>query len=1101
MKKNYLFLLLLCVLFGMHRSMAQCPAGQWPLEITIVPDSYPNETTWNLFSNGTEIAQGTYLSDTVCVDSSSCMRFDIHDSYGDGICCGYGLGSYVITLNGNQVASGGEFATIASHSFNCGPGTICENPLNANLGLNTSPNGQRFFEFTPDSTGIYSFSTCGITTCDTRLWIYNTCQNVDYSGSSNGAMYYNDNNLNCGEQADLEVLLAAGVPYIVRIDYGQNLGNVQTFSCTGSPQTFTAPTSGNFTVEAWGAQGGDDGQTGAKGGYSKGTKYLNAGETLSIYVGGEGANCAAAGGGGWNGGGNAGDVGCSGGGGGASDVRYGGNALGDRILVAGGGGGTGCCGTPAGEGGGLSGINGSGLGGTQNAGGAGQGAGSLGQGGHKSGDGGGGGGGYYGGGASYNDDGGGGGSSYIGGVMNGVTIAGNATMPNLNGGTMTGNTGNGWVRVSWADTACAGNIPFMITYVGAMSSVLPIVKLTTLNTPINNNVKVPVKMEIIDHGLGQLNYSNDTIYSYEGNILAEWQGFTGPGYPKKNYDFDLIDAAGNKIDTSLMGLPAENDWIFKAEYLDNTLLKNSVAYYFSRKMGRYAPRTKHCEIFLDGNYIGVYTLTEKVKRDKDRLDIAKMTSTDTVGSALTGGYIIEMNINGAPAAWNSAYPPINNATSPHAVEFKYVYPKADSILPVQGNYIKTFVDSFENALNGVNFTNDSLGYRAWIDVSTFIDFLIVNEFSMNYDSYGRSTYMYKEKDTDGGKLCIGPPWDYDRAMASPPTSGWVWQNCHPYWPFPFWWSKMYTDSVYRHELACRWFSLRENELSNGNFMAFIDSTANLLYQGPAERNFAIWQSLNGVPYPQQVLNLKLFMYQRLTWIDETLTPFGAELPLVQIPEDTTVCVGITYTAPFNPLYSYNWKPGPETPEITLTNPGPYVLEVSDAFGCERNLPMNVGISAPDTTFNHLHVDAEYVFAGNNGNSSQYLWDFGDQTLWGNGQQVSHVYAVPGIYTVEMNVTDTLGCIGKSSQTLQITEGSIQVGIQPNPFQSNPTVVHNLPSDKAFNFILYDAAGRKLQAYDSPASPFTLETRGMAQGTYWLKCVFEGETITQSLIRL
>jgi hypothetical protein len=101
----------------------------------------------------------------------------------------------------------------------------------------------------------------------------------------------------------------------------------------------------------------------------------------------------------------------------------------------------------------------------------------------------------------------------------------------------------------------------------------------------------------------------------------------------------------------------------------------------------------------------------------------------------------------------------------------------------------------------------------------------------------------------------------------------------------------------------------------------------------------------------------------------------------------------------------------------------------------------------------------------------------------------------------MNVTDTLGCMGKSSQTLQITEGSIQVGIQPNPFQSNPTVVHNLPSDKAFTFILYDAAGRKLQAYDSPASPFTLETRGMAQGTYWLKCVFEGETITQSLIRL
>jgi hypothetical protein len=666
---------------------------------------------------------------------------------------------------------------------------------------------------------------------------------------------------------------------------------------------------------------------------------------------------------------------------------------------------------------------------------------------------------------------------------------------------MTGNTGDGWVKVSWADTACTGNIPFMINYVGAMSSVLPIVKLTTLNNPINNDVKVPVKMEIIDHGLGQLNYANDTVFSYEGTILTEWQGFTGPGYPKKNYDFDLVGPNGNKIDTSLLGMPAENDWIFKAEYLDNTLLKNSVAYYFARKMGRYAPRTEHCEIFLDGNYIGVFTLTEKVKRDKNRVHIAKLTSADSSGSPLTGGYIIEMNINGAPGAWNSAYPPINNATCVLPVEFKYVYPKADSILPIQGNYIKTYVDSFENALNGVNFTNDSLGYRAWIDVSTFIDFLIVNEFSMNYDSYGRSTYMYKDKDSSGGKLCIGPPWDYDRAMDSPPSSGWVWENCHPGWPFPFWWSKLYSDSVYRHELACRWFSLRENELSNGKFMMFIDSVANLLYQGPSERNFATWQTLNGISFSQQVLNLKVFMYQRLTWIDQTLAPFGAELPSVQIPEDTTVCVGITYTAPYNPMYDYNWKPGPETPEITFITPGLYMLEVRDSFGCERRLPMHVEISVPDSTFNPSSNGIQYTCTGTNGTSSQYLWDFGDQTLWENGIQATHVYAEPGIYTVQLIVTDTLGCIGTSSQTLQITQGSIQVGIQPNPFQNDPTVVHNLPIDGAFTFLLYDATGRKLNEYTSPASPFTLDTKRMAHGTYWLKCEFEGKIIAQSLIQL
>ena len=871
----YRILFSLLLLFCTTTLMAQCPAGQWPVGITIVPDDYPGETTWDLYSNGNEVATGNVNGSVVCVDSADCIRFDIHDSYGDGICCGYGLGSYVITLNGTQVASGGEFASTASHSFNCGPGTICENPIPIDTGVTVSPQENIYYSFTPDTTGIYAISTCNLSACDTRIWMYNNCANVDFNGSAAGTLYYNDDNASCGFQADLHPLLTAGIPYIIKI--------------------------------------------------------------------------------------------------------------------------------------GLK-----------------------------------------------------------------------------------------------ANAACATSIPFSITYEGAMTSVLPIVKLTTVNSAINNDVKVPVVMEIIDNGQGQLNSTADTLYSYEGTIMTEWQGFTGPGYPKKNYDFDLVDVNGNKIDTSLLGMPAENDWIFKAEYLDNSLLVNTVTYEFARRMGRYAPRTRLCEIFLDGTYIGVYTLTEKVKRDNNRVDIAKLTSADTAGSALTGGYIIEMNINGDPAAWNSVYPPINSATSPHAVEFKYVYPKADSILPVQANYIKTYVDSFENALNGINYTNDSLGYRKWIDVGTFIDFLIVNEFSMNYDSYGRSTYMYKEKDTDGNKLCIGPPWDYDRAMADDPNSGWVWENTHPYWPFPFWWSKLYSDSVYRHELACRWFSLRENVLKTPRFMAFIDSVSAPLFQGPADRNFAVWQTLGASTYLAQVQNMKVFLYKRLTWIDNELAPFGAVLPDLVIPSDTAVCKGITYTAPYNPSYSYNWIPGPETAAITLSTPGTYNLRVEDGFGCQRTLPMTVSISAPDSTFTQvLHVagDVHYIFAGNNGTNSQYLWDFGDQTFLASGQTVSHIYATPGIYEVHMTVIDTLGCMGESSKQIQITDGEIQVSIQPNPSVSNPIITHNIPQNEAYSFTLYDAAGRLLQEIQQPPSPFTLETTGIAGGTYWLQCSYKGQNVSKGLVRI
>lgn len=207
-------------------------------------------------------------------------------------------------------------------------------------------------------------------------------------------------------------------------------GDHITFNYTGNVQTFTAPYDGVYTIEVWGAQGGTGCQKGCSGrggygGYSKGDITLTEGETLNIYVGGQGGYNGAAG---WNGGGRADSS--NGGGGGASDVRIGGTALGNRIIVAGGGGGGGS-GATGGAGGGLAGGTGTstsevggGSGGSQTSGY------SLGSGGSVSGDGSAGGGGYYGGNGSQThgceapNAGGGGGSGYIGGVANGTMSTG-----------------------------------------------------------------------------------------------------------------------------------------------------------------------------------------------------------------------------------------------------------------------------------------------------------------------------------------------------------------------------------------------------------------------------------------------------------------------------------------------------------------------------------------------------------------------------------------------------------------------------------------------------------------------------------------------------
>ncbi len=252
---------------------------------------------------------------------------------------------------------------------------------------------------------------------------------------------------------------------------GGSGNGTQTFNSTGSVQNFVVPSGvTSVSIDAWGAQGGSFGSgIGGQGGFASGQLSVTPGETLRVYVGGQGANggsganCNAPGG--FNGGGATGGTCCSNSGsgaapgGGASDVRRTAGTLGDRVIVAGGGGGAYFSGT-AGAGGGLVGGNGgtynsvTATGGTQTSGGIAGGHftshtcsagsnGTLGQGGIGDGnDGGGGGGGYYGGGGGPNNGGGAGGSSYIGGVTGGTTTTG-------------GRTGAGLVIISWNSSSVA----------------------------------------------------------------------------------------------------------------------------------------------------------------------------------------------------------------------------------------------------------------------------------------------------------------------------------------------------------------------------------------------------------------------------------------------------------------------------------------------------------------------------------------------------------------------------------------------------------------------------------------------------------------------
>jgi PKD repeat protein len=195
------------------------------LDIVIVQDNYPGETSWDVQDElGNVLATGGVAGGSVCL-ADECHSFTIYDSYGDGICCGYGQGSYTLFINGLEVGTGGEFAFSQSVNVNCPPGTDCNNAIVVGEGEHTAPYDNAWFNFTPAANGQYRITTCDRATCDTKIWMYDYCNMGLFDDTNEATLTYNDDL--CGVQAEITPLLAGGQTYWIRI--GSTDG-----SCTGT---------------------------------------------------------------------------------------------------------------------------------------------------------------------------------------------------------------------------------------------------------------------------------------------------------------------------------------------------------------------------------------------------------------------------------------------------------------------------------------------------------------------------------------------------------------------------------------------------------------------------------------------------------------------------------------------------------------------------------------------------------------------------------------------------------------------------------------------------------------------------------------------------
>jgi hypothetical protein len=447
------------------------------------------------------------------------------------------------------------------------------------------------------------------------------------------------------------------------------------------------------------------------------------------------------------------------------------------------------------------------------------------------------------------------------------------------------------------------------------SSNLPIVIINTNGQEIPDEPKIDVNMKIIYNGVGKTNYLTDTVYNFNSKVGIEIRGQTSQSFPKKQYGFEVRDTADNDSNASILGMPAESDWILYAPYSDKSMMRNALVYRLSNDLGRYATRTQYCELVLNDQYWGIYILMEKIKRGKSRVNIKKLEAKDTTGDALTGGYIfkIDKSNTGQDEGWTSKY----KGYPGDAYEtYLYDYPKQEDIANKQKAYIKGIMDKFEDVMNSSAYNDPIKGYYDLMDIDTFVDTYLMNELCKNVDGYRLSTYFYKDKNSQDGRLKYGPIWDFDISLGNCNydqcdlfTGFEVLNDSHT---IPAWNRKLFSDPVFFNRFAKRWNEVKKTVFKIPRVSAILDSVVTLTNDARI-RNFTKWDIIGQYVWPNRTVEstyegevqvLKSWLSNRINWLNTNIPATYSDISWLT-PDLTGISFGTGNKAKISAKIFYN----------------------------------------------------------------------------------------------------------------------------------------------------------------------------------------------------
>ena len=391
---------------------------------------------------------------------------------------------------------------------------------------------------------------------------------------------------------------------------------------------------------------------------------------------------------------------------------------------------------------------------------------------------------------------------------------------------------------------------------------------TVFTTTENGEEMLGARISILDDE--SHNHHPSDAPDLETDSLIRIRGNSSRYFDKKSYLIRFTKQDGDYADHPVMGMDAHYEWALYGPYLDKSLIRNYMWYNIAGEMMDYAPNVRFCEVILNGEYQGLYLMTETITNGEDcRVDVS-----EPVGSSTATGYVLRLDRGSETERKNienfTFYTYLIERSYQHCIDIKY--PRSGSLTQEKADAIEQEFSDFEKAIYSFDYNTYDYGYQNYIDVNSFVDYFILNEFTQNYDAGHLSTYLYKDI---GGKYKL-VVWDFNSASNNYDTE----MNPDMFQMQNTPWQKMLTrDEDYDQRIIDRYRMWRESFLGEEYLMNYIEET--IAYLGPAvERNFEVWgysfaeytplnpESRNPDSFESAVEHLKGHIRERGAWMDQ-----------------------------------------------------------------------------------------------------------------------------------------------------------------------------------------------------------------------------------------